>query len=171
MPDEHPKGVPTEQSICPICLCESKQPEVFYWIISPPFLAILLSNSKRLYVELKCCSICFGNIKRRRWLVRSLLIVIPVAVIAAFWAKAQWFPQISEALFAVSVTTIVVSFVVAVFARTGLDRVRVSDERLIEQGRRLSRRLLRNSTPWFLPSLSPYGAERVEISNNETIAP
>lgn len=152
---------------CPICREGMPEPNTFYWVISPPVLSLFLSGTKRLYIELACCGDCYRKIRRRREITWVLAVVIPVAIAGAFYARAKWWPDVSEARFALFVAAAAFSVVTAAFAREGLDRVRVSDERLVEAGKRLSRQRLRIATPWFVPSLHHFDAERIDLSDDE----
>ena len=156
------KDASAEIETCPICGTPLKERKVFYWIISPPVLSLLLFSWNRLYLELNCCPTCHRNIWRRRWLVLILSNSLPLGVLGAFWLKMQSFPQVREVPFAMALVAAAYAIVVSAFAATGLNRVNVSNVELTRQAKQLARTRLKNSTPWLLPALVPWGAERAE---------
>ena len=151
--------------ICPICLGELEQRMPFYWLLSPPAVSLLLGRRRRLCVRLDCCPPCQRKIWLRRWLLLGLCVEIPLVAYGFYTLFPAW---ASEVVGWMLIVVLSYGIVVGTFAATGLDRVRVNDEALIERGKALSRKRLHNSTPWLLAALSPWGATKVFLAEETT---
>lgn len=160
---------PSDSPICPICRVHAKLEHEFCWIISAPPLSLLLAGWESYYVKLHCCDACYPKIGQRRLLQITLLILLPIGVAIPFILKyfvfKDWLTNMSDVRMLLA--NVAVAWVIwfALFNATGLNRVRVSVDDLIAKGKQVSRKRLKNSTPWFIASYSPRGAERVEFDD------
>lgn len=154
-----------ELGSCPICRDSKELGKTVCWTISPPMFALFLVDWKQFYLVLPCCGSCHYKVGLRRYLQMALMVLLPIGVIQGLIVAEYWFPEYSNVRMFLMLIGGAAAVWFATFSATRLDRVRVFDERLIEQAKQLSRKRLRNADPRFMLSHSPGGAERVEFGD------
>lgn len=154
-------------NVCPICRRDVELDEFCFWVISPPFSSLLLHTSMRLFMELNCCTACRRGIRNRQLLTYILIAAIPLQLVGLSLLLWFYFPDVSFALTGIAVVSIAYGTIQAAYRITGLNAIRVKDQGLLERANGLSRRILRNATPWLSLSLLAINAERVDPIDDE----
>lgn len=152
---------------CPICREEFDWPETFYWIISAPG-ALFAGEGPSIYVAMDCCSTCLRNMQTRRKVLWSSYAILAVSAIIIVLAQSILFAdRLTNVLISVEFLTLTICLFLPYLLVTmlGLQKIQVQDERVIEQGKLLSRKHLKNVTPRFRAALSKGFSQQVQLDD------